>query len=114
MVWDEDVIKWCFEHGAQVSDGAEDKGPYNHPPLTENFARLCTVPKFKLIRAKGVTISRRTLHQAVNSAASCLPANKAERMAMVKYLVEEERLDVNQMDTAVQFLNHYGTPICMR
>lgn len=34
-------------------------------------------------------------------------------MAMVEYLVKE-RLDVNQMDTAVQFLNHYGTPICMR
>lgn len=32
-------------------------------------------------------------------------------MAMVKYLVEEERLDVNQMDTDVQFPNHYGTPI---
>ena len=32
-------------------------------------------------------------------------------MAMVRFLVEEERLGVNQMDTDEQLANHWGVPI---
>lgn len=104
-------MKWCLEHGSQISDGAEDEDPLKYPPLTESVAALGTVSIFKLLRANDARIGRRTLHQAAKSAATCDAADKAERMAMVKFLVEEEGLDVNTIDTDRQLPNHWGTPV---
>lgn len=111
VCWDEDMIKWCLENGAQVSDGAEDGDSLGCPPLTEFFAGSSTVSSFKLIRANRARIGRKTLHMAANGAVTCGPAFKPERMAMVKYLVEEERLNVNRLDTDERLANHFGTPI---
>ena len=105
------LVKWCLEHGSQISDGAEDEDPLKYPPLTESVAALGTVSIFKLLRANDARIGRRTLHRAAKSAATCDAADKAERMAMVKFLVEEEGLDVNKIDTDRQLPNHWGTPV---
>lgn len=105
------LVKLCLEHGSQISDGAEDEDPLKYPPLTESVAALGTVPIFKLLRANDARIGRRTLHRATGSAATCDAADKAERMAMVKFLVEEEGLDVNRLDTGGQLPDHWGTPV---
>lgn len=52
-------------------------------------------------------IGRETLHAAAECAASSA-AKKPARMAMLRYLVKEERLDVN---TEGRLPNHWGTPI---
>lgn len=105
---DEDLVKWCLEHGAQVSDGAEDEDTFGCPPITESVAALGTVSSFKLLRAHGARFGRRTLHRAAESAAIC---DKPERMAMLRFLVEEEGLDVNRTDTDGRKRSHWGTPI---
>lgn len=105
VIWDEEMMKWCFEHGAQVADGAEDS--FECPPLTESVAGAGSVSTFKLIRAQGARMGRKTLHRAALSAANCCTFAKPERMAMLRYLVEEEKLDVNFTDADA----HCRTPI---
>lgn len=111
VTWDEGLVRWCLEHGAQISDGADEEDAFKYPPLTESVAASGTVSSFKLLRANNARIGRRTLHRAAKSAATCDAADKPERMAMLRFLFEEERLDVNQMDTDGQLPNHWGTPV---
>ena len=111
VTWDEDLVRWCLEHGAQVSDGLDDEDTLKYLPLTEKVAAVGTVSSFKLLRENNAQIGRRTLHQAAEGAATCDAADEPERMAMLRFLVEEERLEVNQMDTDGQLPNHWGTPI---
>lgn len=108
---DEGLVRWCLEHGAQISDGADEEDALRKPPLTESVAALGTVSSFKLLRANNARVGQRTLHRAAGSAATCDATDKPERMTMLRFLVEEERLDVNQMDTDGQLPNHWGTPI---
>lgn len=109
---DEDMVKRCLDHVVQVSDGVEytAENPYKYPPLLDNIADLGTLSNFKLLRAKGARIGHRMLHKAAESAGSCNLADRPERMAVLRFLVEEERLDVNQMDTDGKMPNHRGTP----
>lgn len=110
VVWNEGLVKWCLEHGAKVSDRAEDEDALRYPPLTELVAASGTVSIFKLLRANGA--GRRTLHSAAGSAATCVnAADKAARILMLRLLVEEARLDVNRIDTDGQLPNHWGTPL---
>ncbi|KAL8788496.1 MAG: hypothetical protein Q9195_007273 [Heterodermia aff. obscurata] len=108
---DEGMVRWCLEHGAEVSDGKENEDEYRYRPLTDLAAGEATVSCFKMIRAHGAQLGRKTLHKAVKGAAWCPPENKLERMAMLEYLVNEERLDVNQLDTDDRLAGHPGTPI---
>lgn len=108
MVCNEGLVKWCLEHGAKVSDRAEDEDVFRYPPLTELVAASGTVSIFKLLRANGARTGRRTLH----SAATCVnAADKAARMVMLRLLVEEAGSDVNRIDTDGQLPNHCGTPL---
>ena len=111
VVHDERMVRWCLEHGAEVSDGKENEDGYRYRPLTELAAAVATVSCFKLLRVHGAQFGRKTLHQAVKGAAWCSPEEKHERMAMLEYLVNEERLDINQLDTDDQLAGHPGTPI---
>ena len=111
VVHDEQMVRWCLEHGAEVSDGKENEDGYRYRALTELAAGVATVSCFKLIRAHGAQLGRRTLHKAVEGAARYSLEKKQERMAMLEYLVTEERLDVNQLDTDEQLAGHPGTPI---
>jgi len=50
----EDVIRWCLNHGATVEDISID--PYYNPPLLECVARHGTVSIFKLLQSQGVRV----------------------------------------------------------
>lgn len=36
-------MRWCVEHGAQVSDGADEEDTLKYQPLTESVAASGTV-----------------------------------------------------------------------
>ncbi|MCJ1268400.1 hypothetical protein MMC22_008288 [Lobaria immixta] len=108
VAFDEGLVKWCLEHGAQVSDGAEKEDAFTFPPLTERVAALGTVSIFKIICAKGAHVGQRTLHRAAESAAKY---DTPQRVALLRFLVEDVQLDVNRMDTDGQMPDHWGTPI---
>ena len=107
----EEMVRWCLGHGAEVSDGKQDEDDVKYPSLTEEAAGSATVSCFKYLRANNAQLGRRTLHNAASSAASCNESARSERMAMLKYLIEEEHLDVNKFDTNGQLPNHWGTPL---
>ncbi|KAG6989871.1 hypothetical protein G7Y79_00062g093490 [Physcia stellaris] len=111
VVYDESLVRFCLEHGAEISDGKENEDAYRYPPLTEYAACDASVSCFKLLRAHGAKLGRRTLHKAVHGAIYSLPENKPDRIAMLEYLINEEGLDVNQLDANESLPDHPGTPI---
>ena len=38
LVYDESMLRFCLEHGAEISDGKENEDEYRYPPLTEHAA----------------------------------------------------------------------------
>ena len=68
---------------------------------------------FRLLVAHGARPGRRTLHRAVEGAAAAASSSSSERMAMVRFLVEEVGCDVNGMDMPEdkRYPAHYGTPL---
>ncbi|KAI0018008.1 hypothetical protein F4780DRAFT_752828 [Xylariomycetidae sp. FL0641] len=129
----EDAVKWLLDHGAPVDRGQFDPnyGIVPQPaPILETCAAVGSLASFKLLRDKGAPISRRTLHKAARAAAyvgadpsvpeeeegkrvSCgatTPAQE-ERARVIRYLVDDLHLDVNQMDRDIPVTFHYGTPI---
>ena len=109
---DIDLVRWCLDHGARVEDGHDDKFPC--PPLLQSAASLGTVETWKLLRARGAQPGGLMLHYAVSSAASAsrwgidrLPV----RMEMVKFLVEELKMDVNAVDTEAPRTLYFGPPL---
>ena len=108
-------MRWFLSHGAHVSfPGPDVRG---NPPLLEVVARQGTVNTFKLLQAHGAPVGLRCLHSAVESAAFASRDNESEkeaqRMEMVRFLVEEIRYGVNGMDVPEGLMpgNHYGTPL---
>lgn len=88
VAWDESLVKWCLEHGAQVSDEVGDEDTLKYQPLMEHVAASGTVSCFKLLCANDAPIGRTPLHRAAGTAATCDAANKPARMAMLRFLVE--------------------------
>ena len=80
-------------------------------PILEVAAKHGAVETFKLLQEHGAPIRKRILHRAVEAAAwAKTPDRLAQRMVMVRYLVEEVGLDVNGMDEEGR-PNFYGTPV---
>ena len=80
-----------------------------HTPLLDYVARSSSAENlavFKLLLAHGAKLGRRTLHLAAAAATD-------EKMALVRFLVEELGCDVNGMDVpeGEKYGNHYGTPV---
>lgn len=109
---DEALVRWCVERGAKV-DGMVVE-PYTNPPLLQSVASLGTVEIFKYLREKGAKIEGRILHVAVGNVGSNTqsPDRLEKRMGMIKYLVDEVGLDVNELDSEEPMGNYWGTPIC--
>lgn len=105
-------MRWCLAHGASVLD-PPDLNPFCTPPLLEEAASKASLETFKLLRQKGAKLTRRVLHRAVEMAAHASGDEVGERMALVKYLVEEEGCDINALDVeeGKQYPNHWGTPM---
>lgn len=121
---DEDLVRWCLDHRAVVdtdSDGFGDEIEGEqyvsllYPPVLDSVAEFGTVSTFRLLRDEyGAPIGRRTLHLAAEAAA----ANANTRaMDLVRYLVDELALDVNELDADKMVPLHPGPPlhyaICM-
>lgn len=105
--WSEELLHWCLDHGARVDYPYTDPGQIS--PLLDLVGRGGTISTFKLLMGKGAKLGPRTLHLAVRSASS----GKAERMEMVRFLVEEMGCDVNAMDMPAdkEYGGHHGTPL---
>jgi hypothetical protein len=68
---DERLVRWLIEEcGVCVDLGEEDYWFRPHPPLVlQTCASIGSVACFKLIKERGAKVGRRTLHEAVYSAA---------------------------------------------
>lgn len=98
----EEMLHWCLEHGADPARVGFDE-EHLVPPLLDSVAeaRNVSVETFQRLRAKGATLSPRTLHCAAY----------AGNHAIVQVLVDEG-LDVNALDSPQPKPEYWGTPIC--
>lgn len=109
-----DLVEWCLDHGASVylpgdTPPRDARGIGQVPRITvlEAAAERGSVPTFKLLREKGAPFHPGVLHAAVVHAVYSAPPFDGsaepstsnvwfnERMAMVRYLVDEAGIDVN-------------------
>ncbi|KAI8651540.1 hypothetical protein NCS55_01399300 [Fusarium keratoplasticum] len=132
---DQDIITWLVGHGARVDGGEYEYEIFPQPaPLLETCALQGLVSTFKYLQERGAHLSRRTLHLAAGAAAALgvdpkveddgavgatgpTGSKEAERkiakLEMLRFLIEEVKLDVNAMDTDIpHHAHHLGTPIC--
>ncbi len=112
---DEELVKWCLDHGANVNDMFTD--PYSSPSLLQTVASLGTASIFKLLLSKGAPLEGRILHVAAGDVGSRPGTDPdgvrlKQRMEMVQYLIDEVGLDVNELDSEESMGNFWGTPIC--
>lgn len=129
VLGNEELVVWMVEHGARIDGGQTGLVQKSSPPLLQNCAAHGSVKSFKFLREKGAKMGRRTLHMAVQMAA-CYGADPSsataiapqdgnqerglketrrhELEAMLRYLVDELRLDVNAVEIGRPEV--YGTP----
>ncbi|KAI4158552.1 MAG: hypothetical protein LQ342_007334 [Letrouitia transgressa] len=100
---DEEMVKWALDHGAEV-DG---------PVLTEKLAAVGSVASFQRVMARGGVLGRRVLHLAVKSAGTCEEPERAQRIAMLEFLVNEVGCNINASDgpPGEQLPERFGTPL---
>lgn len=127
---DGQLIRWLVQHGARVTDGeVDDYELFPQPaPLLETCAVRGSVASFRYLQDKGALLGKRTLHRAAGEAAAfgtdpfidgqegydaetCRQAEddesrghgrvRRERAEMLIFLVDEMKLDVNAMDSAI-------------
>ncbi|RSL82817.1 hypothetical protein CEP51_004923 [Fusarium floridanum] len=132
---DQDIITWLVNHGARVDGGEYEYEMFPQPaPLLETCALQGSVSTFKYLQERGARLGRRTLHLAAGAAAALGVDPKVEgdgtadasesamnkeaerkraKLKMLRFLVEDVKLDVNAMDTDIpHHARHLGTPIC--
>ncbi|KAL6887014.1 ankyrin repeat-containing domain protein [Trichoderma evansii] len=109
-----DLVEWCLDHGASVylpgdtpPRDANGVGQVPRITLLEAAAERGSVATFKLLREKGAPFHQGVLHAAVEKAVYLAPriipsADESpdstwynERMAMIRYLVDEVGINVN-------------------
>ena len=123
-----DLVAWLLDHGAHV-DGEQPEPEQQiirmPPPVLETCAAQGVTASVALLRRRGAQWGRRSLHRAVESAAmagvdpgredSLAEGGDAEERrradAMLRYLVEEQGLDVNAMDSEVPRVTNEGPPL---
>jgi len=122
-----------FNHHSESSHERTDS-LYDCPPILELAARQSTVATFELLRSKGAPLGWRVLHKAAAGRA-CLTREEKdpkeeegrqlqlsdrerartceERMAMVRYLVDTLKIDVNVRDQprGWRLGNFWGRPL---
>lgn len=141
MVGDGDFVAWALDHGAiVVPKDFNAFGPdaltsdFHHcRPLLECAAATATVATFEVLRALGAASGPRCLHEAVWSATFACSKEKrqemqlnsqmsdrdraktwAERIAMVRHLVDDLGYDVNGRDDLEhgrEIFGRWGEPI---
>ena len=134
MIDDENIVVWLVEHGARVDGGEVDAIVDPKPPaLLEMCAARGSLKTFRFLRERGAKLGKRTLHvaalRAANIGADPARDNDGEESdgrgngdggnigdtekrnieALLRYLVDELKLDVNQAALDIPWF--YGTPI---
>ncbi|KAJ4288502.1 hypothetical protein N0V90_011738 [Kalmusia sp. IMI 367209] len=128
VLHDATIVEWLINHGASVDIGEEQYEVEARPPLLlETCAALGSVSSFKRLKDHGAKVPRRALHVAVGEAAA-LGANpnnilqkdsveiedekhKIDREEMLRYLVDDLRLDVNALDCDEYKFKFWGPPL---
>ncbi|PVI01210.1 hypothetical protein DM02DRAFT_613827 [Periconia macrospinosa] len=131
-VQDHELVVWLVEHGAAVNGGEEDYEFEPRPPLlTETCAVLGSVKTLKFLLSHNAKMGRRTLHCAAKEAAAmgADPSNaspstnheteedssgtrdRSNREEMLRFLVDDLKLNVNAMDSDAAKPYHFGTPL---
>lgn len=138
VIHDDATVQWLVDHGADVGIGdfeylANSRFEPRPAPLLEHCACCGSLASFQFLREKGARLSRRTLHGAAQNAAAAGvdPAiiepskrpgeededfvHRREAGRILRYLVDELKLDVNEMDCEVRGQMppqmHWGTPV---
>ncbi|KAF2175310.1 hypothetical protein K469DRAFT_702328 [Zopfia rhizophila CBS 207.26] len=136
VLQNEELVRWLVEHGARLDGEEQDLDRLEDwpAPLLESCAALGSLSTFKFLQERGAKLGRRTLHRAAGAAAAVGAGPGAEstdsegsrrgegddddaeyrqqRELILRYLVDELGLDVNQMDTDVPRGHlHYGSPL---
>jgi hypothetical protein len=135
ILYNYDLVAWLVERGAIVDDGDPEAITSWPPPLLELCGSYGSVRSFVFLRDKGAKLGRRTLHLATlvaaelgadpSTTADATPisadqalteeeleqARKREAAAMLRYLVDDLKLDLNQIEV---YSSRYitGPPIC--
>ncbi|KAJ3549350.1 hypothetical protein NM208_g545 [Fusarium decemcellulare] len=132
---DQDIITWLVDHGARVDGGEYEYEVYPQPPpLLETCALQGSLSTFRYLQERGARLSRRTLHLAAGAAAalgvdpsakdygasdgtdsliSDEDKRKKAKGEILRFLVDDLKLDVNATDTDIpHHANHWGTPLC--
>ncbi|KAK3216571.1 hypothetical protein GRF29_1g205000 [Pseudopithomyces chartarum] len=131
-----DMIVWCLNHGASVLPSYQpwyrfgiEQAPRHCDPILE---RVANREVFEILRAKGAPLGQRVLHKAVQMAAfghegrddpekgttkqQRDTARQAERLELVRYLLDDVKLDVNAPDrepgSTKGMSSAWGTPLC--
>jgi hypothetical protein len=135
VLYNYELVVWMVEHGAIVDDGDPEAMTSWPRPLLESCGSYGSVRSFVFLRDKGAKLGRRTLHLATlvaaelgadpSTAADATPtsadqalteeepeqARKYEAAAMLRYLVDDLRLDLNQIEVySCRYIT--GPPIC--
>ncbi|KAI8954846.1 hypothetical protein F4801DRAFT_531869 [Xylaria longipes] len=129
----EDLGRWLVqEKGAAVTDGhssPDDDTDALPQPLLETCAAFGTVPMLVFLEREGASPTPRMLHLAVevaggrgadpdneNPLQTSAQDSEKRSVEMLRYLVDERRIDVNAMDAYTLPRNgtatYWGTPIC--
>jgi hypothetical protein len=135
VLGNEELVRWLTNHGARI--GGNENEAEEDPerledwpqPILESCAQTGSLDTFRFLLTKGAKISRRTLHRAAEAGArlGADPAIEApslegepdgdfrrrhEKESILRYLVDELSLDVNQLDTdSPRGWMYFGTPI---
>ncbi|KAH6889339.1 hypothetical protein B0T10DRAFT_51403 [Thelonectria olida] len=133
----EDVVQWLVEHGARIDHAQEYHEMMPRVvALLETCAVFGSVSTFKYLQQKGAKLGTRTLHRSAGEAAAigADPAledggagdanaedgdgaanpvkRRRDRAEMLRYLVDEVKLDINALDTDIALHAwHWGPPI---
>ena len=121
------LVRWCLDHGAEVIPRNQDPDDLddtcNCPPLLDLVARRGTVEGFALLRSKGAPLGRCAVHHAARRAifeqnsdkdTEQLQEEQDQAMEMLRYLVDDVKLDVNATDHPpnLKIAGMCGTPLC--
>ncbi|KAF2442740.1 hypothetical protein P171DRAFT_48709 [Karstenula rhodostoma CBS 690.94] len=141
IVGDGDLVAWCLEHGASLSPVRQEslhpneltRSQLSCRQVLECAAAEGSVATFELLWSKGAPLGWRPLHLAVRAAGLALDrapgagegeaggragksdkaTEAAERMDMVRHLIDVVGVDVNALDHPVgkRKADRLGTPI---
>lgn len=91
---DEDLVRWCLDHGALLDD--REKDSVSCPALLQTIVQKGSLKIYKMLMERGAPHGPRELHFAVRRVSGSVESPLG--MELVRFLVDELGFDVNQLD----------------